>query len=171
MLARFAALGPLILSAVLFTACDAFVEFTVVNHTGGEVTVWLLYDECSTVVGEFGQYDYETVLASNEEEVIFDAVGSEPPEPSCVQAVDSQRRLIFSEPYIYGNTYAVEARSPGPYVPTEGDLPKSFLDRFNDLPTLVQLPTLWTPILLLGVAAFMIIRFLRRRGRRRNEGA
>jgi hypothetical protein len=78
MLARFAPLGPLILSAVLFTACDAFVEFTVVNNTNEPLTAWLFYDDCSAVVGEFGQYDYDTEIRPHAAEDIFDARGTEP---------------------------------------------------------------------------------------------
>jgi hypothetical protein len=152
---------------VILSGCDAFIQFKVENNTDEQVTAWLLHDDCSTVVGEFGQYYYQTEIDPHRTETISDITGSQPPEPSCVQVVNSTRRLVLSEPYVYDRTYVVDdVNNPGGYVPPESELPKSLLDRYYDLPPAVIIVASWTLIAIIGFGAYMVFRRWRRRRKR-----
>jgi hypothetical protein len=111
-----------ILASVLPMACDSFVDYTLVNETGGPLVTWATTDDCSLEITKQEHYFHEEPVGPRETTDYVEIFGPGP-QAKCVQAVDQERRLVFSGAYEAGRTYVVgHDAAVGPTVPSREDL-------------------------------------------------
>ena len=161
------------LASPALAACDAHIAFTVQNETDQPLLAWLLYEDCSVVVGKRGEYHYEDMIEPNGRLEVSDITGTNPPEPSCVQVATMDRRLLVSDAYASGGSYTVTDATPqGAFIPEEDDLPRqSVRERIGEaweaspLTVILGLAVVLGVVVALGYAVWFNVRYFY--GRRR----
>lgn len=140
----------------LSTACDSFVGYTVRNETSENLTAWVLFDDCSNVVGYRDDYDYEREVQPGDQVEVSEVTGALPDGEWCLQVVDSGRHLVVAEPYVDGSAdISIVIREPlsrGPVIPRESDLPErsysqSFWREFTNQPIMF----IFSGLMLIGI--------------------
>jgi hypothetical protein len=111
-----------IVAGIISAACDSFVDYTLVNETGGPLVTWATTDDCSLEITRQEHYFGEEAVGPGETIAYVEIFGPGP-QAKCVQAVDQERRLVFAGAYEAGRTYVVGQDAPvGPRVPSREDL-------------------------------------------------
>lgn len=154
---RLLAIPGLVAFVLVSTACDSVVAYTVRNNTSEDLTAWVLFDDCERVVGYRDDYDYERDVPAGETAEVSDVTGSLPRGEWCLQVVDSERRIVLSEPYdhLRGSAPDVVIREPitrGQTIPDESTLPtRSFTQSFWREFTIQPVTFIFSGLVLVGM--------------------
>jgi hypothetical protein len=158
-----------ILAAIVSSACDSWVNYTVVNRSQQDLLTWAVSKRCHEPATTRQDFT-ETARVPAGETYQYD--GRTGKTPRCVQVATIDRRLVVEEPHIYGMTVAVEdpVRPFGEPIPQPEDLAsKSLASNFREASPADKLVFITAAILCLslvagaGILAFRLLRGLARR--------
>lgn len=125
---RVLAVTVLLAVAVVTSGCDTFVGYTVTNNSSEDLQAWVFFNDCDKIVGYRDEYDYRRDIPAGSTVEVFGATGPLPKGDWCLQVVDSQQRLVMSEPYTNGayelQLTVADPLTRGPQLPHEDERPK-----------------------------------------------
>jgi hypothetical protein len=164
-------LAALLTIGALLSACESFVQYTVVNNTGEDLVTWPGTHSCDAAVGTRDDYLASEVVHAHERHDYFANVGASGPNMSCVYVATADRRVVDAEPYVFDGVFTVnEPLNAGTVFPDRNDLPhKSYVDKLRDMTpqgwAMFVFGTISAVAVLagIGVAGFQLVRSIRRR--------
>jgi hypothetical protein len=114
---RYLLIIPVIVLLLLVTRCanpqpGGGVYFDLYNQTPTTISVWAVYERCASAPGNSDDYYRTEEVLSGATIYYSSGSGGTPWRVQCIQAVDSERRLIFSQPYEHGSYYVVSDSTP-----------------------------------------------------------
>jgi hypothetical protein len=142
---------------------EGAVNFTLENQTNETLYAWGFYESCQQSPGNQQDY-FNRVLVRPGETLRYSKDSPGPPhDVNCVQATDSSRRLVLSEPYKRGAIYVVDETRPirADPLPQFDQLPSQpWLDRqredFNEDPA----GYIVSVVVIVGFLTFLVLGFV-----------
>jgi hypothetical protein len=93
---------------LVFTGCDSVIEYTVDNQTAQHLTTRAVFEEdCAIIGGRPSDYLSEEKISPRSRFEYAEIYGAGIDAVSCVQVLDSNRRLVLAEKYREGKIYTL----------------------------------------------------------------